>query len=248
MMVWFGIVLVCVGNVVVVVDYLGINGCDLIIMVGSLLVWDCVVDLCVVFDIVKVDFCIGLYLDMWWLGVVGFLMGGFVVLLSVGVCVDIEYIIVFCQLLVVDVICVVQVEVLDQIMVVCEQVLKMLVMVVLVKYVGDDYVIFGVCVVFLMVFGGIEVLVFVSLYVLIMFVCVLFGDVDIVVLLVSNGQFVVDLLLYVVLCILQGVGYYDFFVCCIVLGCQCELLCQYMEVFQLCMYVSVIVDVEVFFV
>lgn len=85
MMGWLGIVLVWVGYLVIVVDYLGNNGVDSMILFGSVLIWLCVDDLCVVLVVVQVDLVLGLYVDFECLGVVGFLVGGYIVLLVVGV-------------------------------------------------------------------------------------------------------------------------------------------------------------------
>lgn len=88
MMGWFGIVMVCVGFLVIVVDYFGNNGVDVMIVVGSMLIWECVGDFKVVLVVVYVDLVLLVYLDMVCLGVVGYFVGGFIVLFVVGVCMD----------------------------------------------------------------------------------------------------------------------------------------------------------------
>lgn len=107
-------------------------------------------------------------------------------------------------------------------------------------YVNDVCVIFGVCVVFLLVLVIVQVFVFEQFFLLKQLVLIVFGQVDMVVLLQSNGEVVWVLIVGVVLQVLFGVGYYDFFVVCILIGQQwLQDLCR-MLVLKVQIYVYVV--------
>lgn len=130
---------------------------------------------------------------------------------------------------------------------VCLDVVVILVLQLYVCQVGDDYVIFGVCVVFLMVFVIVQVFVLVELEQVVQLVGIVVGECDIVVVLFINVDVVVVLILYVMWLILFGVGYYDFLFDCILLGWQCfGLLCE-VVVFRMQIYVIIIDVVMCFF-
>lgn len=154
-------------------------------LVGVYVFWECVVDLYFVFDCVLVDVCLGLCVDCQCIVVVGFLIGGWMLVLLFGVWVDFECFCGFCCSLQCDSICDLQVEFDFDYWCQYEEFWCVGVECLVVGE-GGDYCDVCIKVGVLIVFVLVQVFDFVSLdgiWVLVLFIV---GDVDCVVLMFSN--------------------------------------------------------------
>ncbi len=214
MMGWFGTALARAGYVVVAVDHPGNNGRDAMTIAGATIIWERPEDLRAALAAVRTDALIAPHLDFNRLGVAGFSLGGFTVLVSAGAQVNMDRLAAFCQAHADDPTCRPQKEAPEMTLAKKLQAMAEPALSALRVHANDDHSIPGVKAVFVMAPAPVQGIEPASLKALKTPTAIVLGNVDVVAPPAPNGEVAAQLLPNAKLTTLPNVGHYDFLGTC----------------------------------